>query len=106
MLSNVFYRANFREAQVRPAKFSISAGKTFVSNFFLLIKVLHSSRVVIMARLAAGKSKVYQQSSDEEEYESAFHTFDDHEEEVMFGNVVHRCINGPDIDGFDQGFGI
>jgi hypothetical protein len=37
-----------------------------------------------MARLAAGKSKVYQQSSDEEEYESAFHEFNDNEEEVMF----------------------
>jgi hypothetical protein len=52
-----------------------------------------------MARLAAGKSKVYQQSSDEEEYESAFHTFDDREEEVMFGNVVHVCINCPDMAG-------
>jgi hypothetical protein len=35
-----------------------------------------------MARLAAKPAKVYQQSSDEEEYENEFHEFDNEEEVI------------------------
>jgi hypothetical protein len=64
------------------ATFGNVTGKSTSRNFFLRAKLPFFNTPLTMARLAAKPAKVYQQSSDEEEYENEFHEFDNEEEVI------------------------